>query len=331
MLVLTAVGTAAMTRIAPFAAFFLPLAAVRLTFAAGQGPRFAVLLGLAALAAVEGLVTSKPYSRLNPFMYITAPLMPVEDRPMVSLASERAVLKWLKERAGGSPVLAHFGLSGPILAYCGTPVLLNPKGESASSRSKSRAFLAALYGSEEDFRRFCVKNGAAFFVYGTGYILDESQDGARYSSGSMRLSSDTAAVKLHFRPERLKGFRLVYQNPDFRIFSVDSSTGAAGASSPRPRADGLSGDPVYDIDRFSPKAAPDGTLSLDVAGVIRRMSTHRAELFRARLMARMGQREAAFEAYGRAFAAWPAPGTAQDELDRLSGRPVPIDAAGVRR
>ncbi|MBI5882203.1 MAG: hypothetical protein HZB91_03765 [Elusimicrobia bacterium] len=331
MLVLTAVGTAAMTRIAPFAAFFLPLAAVRLRFAAGSRLRLAVLLGLAALAAVEGLVSSKPYSRLNPFMYLTALLMPVEDRPMVSLADERAVLKWLKERAAGRPVLAHFGLSGPILAYCGTPVLLNPKGESASSRSKSRAFLAALYGSEDGFRRFCAGRGAAFFVYGTGYILDESQDGARYSSGGMRLSADSAAVKFHFYPERLKGFRLVYQNPDFRIFSVDSSTGTSGASSPRPLSGGLPGDPVYDIDRFSPVASPDGTLSLDVGGVIRRMSARRAELFKARLMARMGQREAAFEAYGRAFAAWPAPGTAQDELERLSGRPVPIDAAGVRR
>ncbi|MBI5624340.1 MAG: hypothetical protein HY924_11225 [Elusimicrobia bacterium] len=314
LLVLSAAGTAAMTRIAPFAAFFLCLASARLRFPQGSRLRAAVLAGLALVAAAEGLRTSAPYSRLNPFMLLVAPLMPGEERPTVSLADERGLLRWLKERGAGRPVLAHFGISGQILAYAGAPVLLNPKAESGASRDKIRGFLAALYGGEEGLGRFCAEHGAGLVVYAADYLLDESADGARYGAGGPRLTLDTAAVKLHFRPEKLKGFGLVYQNPAFRVFAVGKGPAASGPSS-------LPGDPVYDLDRFSPKVSEDGTLSLDVAGVLARMKTHRLELFRARLMARMGQREAALEAYGRALAAWPSGSSTREELDRVSGRP----------
>ncbi|MBI4677743.1 MAG: hypothetical protein HY748_09175 [Elusimicrobia bacterium] len=320
---LCALGTAALARIAPFLAFFLCLGAARLRVPTGVGQsptglRLAVLVGLAALAAAEGLRSSAPYSRLNPFMLVTAPLMAEDDRPMVSLSNERQALKWLKERSGGRPVLAHFGISGPILAYSGTPVPLNPKCESASSRRKSLAFLAALYGGVEGFGRFCAEHGAAFFVYGTGYLLDETKDGARYASGSLRLAEGQAVVAFHFHPERLKGFRLVYQNPDFRIFAVDTQWRGPAAEFPQ--------DPVYDLDRFSAKTSPDGTLSLDVAGVLSRMKVHRNELFKARLLAKMGQREAALEAYGRALSVWPSQGgAAREEIERLSGGSIKLD------
>jgi hypothetical protein len=323
MALVSAVGTALIARVAPFLSFFLCLSAARLRLVAGSRFRAAVLAGLALLAVAEGLRTSAPYSRLNVFMLLAAPLVDYDDHPMVSLGNERVVLQWLKERAGGRPVLAH--ISGPIVAYAGAPVLLNPKSESASSRRKGREFLDALFGGQDSFRAYCLRYGAGLFVYNTGFVLDESKDGSRYAFGRMRLSADQAAVLFHFHPERLRGFRLLYQNPDFRIFSVEPSTaGAAAKAAGIPPA--FPRDPVYDIDQYAPRLSPDGTLALDVPGVLSRMKVHRAELFRARLMARMGQSEAAFEAYGRALAAWPAPGAARDEVERLSGRSAPLDA-----
>ncbi|MBI5209309.1 MAG: hypothetical protein HY927_04970 [Elusimicrobia bacterium] len=325
MAALSALGTAMVARLVPFLAFFLCLGSAKLRLEAGSWRRSVVLVAMLLLAGVEGLKTRAPYSRLNVFMMLSAPLAREDNKAGVSVHNERLVLKWLKAWGGGRPVLAHIGISGPILAYSGVPVVLNPKGELALNRRKTQEFLSTLYSSEESFLRFCEKNGAGFFLYNTGYLLDESPDGTRYASGSMGLKADQAVVKFHFHPGALTGFRLAYQNPEFRVFTVGPAD-AGGKKKPSPKeGEGLPKEPVYDIDLFSPRQAPDGTLSLDVAGVLARMRTHRRELFRARFFARLGQREAALDAYNQALAAWPASGGLAEEIERLRGGAIPVE------
>ncbi len=309
MTLLSLAGTAMISRLTPVFAFFLGLSSLRAT------PRRWLAAALLALAVLEGFKSYAPASRLNPFMRLSAPFSGPQRRPVTLLSAEREVLSWLRERGGGKPVLAHFGFSGPILAYAGTPTLLNPKFESASSRRKSLAFMDALYKDEETFHRFCADNGAAYFIYHTGYILDETGDGPRYAAAAMRLSPDAAAVRFHFQPEALKRFRLRYQNEDFRIYATDLS--APSAKVPP--------SPVYDLAQFGPGTEPDGTLRLDVSGALARMSEHRRELFKARLLARLGQNEAALDAYERAFKAWPPDEKLRRETARLQGARVGID------
>lgn len=288
-----AAATAMVARLMPIFIFFFCSAAALAWPRRRKSFGFGLVLALAALECFKSLA---PYSRRDVFMWLSAPFVKTESQPTISFLNERAVLLWLKEHAGpGKPVAAHYGISGPVLAYTASPVLLNPKFESYSSRAKSYGYLRALYSGEEDFFAFCAKNGARYFLYNTGIVLDETPDGSRYGAGETGLRSTDAAVLFHFFPEKLKHFRLVYENPDYRVFEVAKTALAL----PPPR------DPIYDIERYHPQNRPGGVLYLDIPGVLARLRTRREQLLLARLMRQLGQRESALAAYEKSFAAWP--------------------------
>ena len=207
------------------------------------------------------------------------------------------------------PVLANYGLSPSLLTYAGAPILLQPKFESPVIRAKTGEFLNALYSREEDLHAFCRRYGARIFVYSTDDILDETPDGPRYASGRAGLRPDTAAVLFHFHPEKLRRFRLLYQNQDFRVFSVADGEVTQGIPPPP--------EPIYDLEQFEHGVAADGSLRLDTANVIKRLRAHRQGIFLARLLIRMGRGEDALAAYTAAFAAWPPDAQVKDEARRL--------------
>lgn len=307
LLVLYAAGTVMAARLLPLSAFFLCAASLRLPEKALK-KRWAVLL-LAAVAGLEGLKSLAPASRLNPFMAISAAFSSADSHPSASFDNELAAILWAQRRGAGRPVLAAFGLSPSFLAYAESPILLQPKFEARGIRGKTAEFLEALYATEEEFHAFCRKYGAGLFVYTTDVILDETPDGPRYASGSLRLTSQTAAVRFHFHPGSLQLFRLVYENPDFRIYAVD-----AGG---KDRAWTKAPDPIYDIGRYRARTLPDGSLKLDVSGVLSRIRAARFKLFLAKVFARLGKGEEALAAYDESFAAWPADEETVKEAERI--------------
>lgn len=264
---------------------------------------------VACFAVFEGLKSFAPYSRYNVFMRLSAPFMNEQEQPTGSLANELAALRWLRAQAGpGKPVLAHYGISGQILVYTDSPVLLNPKFEAGRLRAKCAEYLEALFSTEEDFHRFAKKYGALFYVYSTENVLDQSKDGMRYIAGRKALAADSAVAGFHFFPQKLKYFRLAYQNPDFRIYSLEEK---------RPGIPSLPHDPIYDINQYQAKTLEDGTLQLDTAGVLARVGESRRQIFLARILARMGQPDAALSAYEKAFSAWPPDAQARQDAERL--------------
>ncbi|MBI5631514.1 MAG: hypothetical protein HY921_11600 [Elusimicrobia bacterium] len=292
LLILYGLGTVLVSRLLPFAVFLLPAAALRLPGRRRQSAGLAAFFAFVALA--EGFKAAAPASPLNPFMRLSASLSREESQPGLSWNNEKDLLDWLKARKGAEPVLASYGLSASILAYAEKPVLLQPKFEAPEIRAKTMEFLKALYSGEEEFAAYCKKYQAALFVYGADMILDETPDGPRYASGSMGLKPDTAAVLFHFHPERLKHFRLLSQNEDFRVYEA----GRGSAETPAPA-------PIYDISYYNPRVAPDGALKLDVAGVLRRRRARELKLFLARVLVRLGRRREALRLYEEASAAWP--------------------------
>lgn len=303
---LCAAGTALVARLLPFFVFFFGLSAIRPP--SGRRPRAALAWGLCVIALLEGLKSFAPSSRRNVFMWLSAPFVNTQSQPPVLFRNELHALQWLKAHAGpGQPVLAHYGISGPILAYTGSPVLLNPKYESAGIRAKSMEYLEALYSNEDAFYAFFRKNQAHYFLYNTGAVLDQTKDSSLYGAGRKDLRPDDAAVMFHFHPERSKRFRLVYSNPDFRVFS----------DRPEDKAPPYAKEPIYDIDQFDPRVLPDGSLRLDIPGVLKRIRDSRLLLFEARLRTGMGDLEGAFGAYERAFAAWPPDAETRQEAERL--------------
>lgn len=218
------------------------------------------------------------------------------------------MLEWLRRRGERRPTAANFGVSAALLAYGEVPVLLHPKFETEAVRLKTAEYLAALYGSEEDLFAYCRRYGAGLLLHSGDAALDESKDGPRYMSGARALSESSAAFRLQFDAPRLKRFRLLYENEDFRVFDVGVSTRPLYAGEP---------DPIYDLAQFSPVRREDGTVALDVQGALSRRSDARMQVALARVYVTMKLGRHALAAYDNAFALWPPTTALREEALRL--------------
>ena len=308
LLVIYLAGAILILRLTPFLAFLLCAAAVRLPRRWLRGIWLSGLVFL--LAALEGAKTLLPTSPFNPFLRLSAAWTGTNSHTGVTYPNLLDLIRWLRIHGGPDrPVLANFGLSASLLTYAGSPIVLQPKFEAPGIRAKTLRFLQSLYSGEPEFLAFCRRNGAALFVYAAEDILDESPGGPRYASGDLRLRPDSAAVLFQFHPQRLKGFRLLHENPDFRVFAVSDQPAQAG---PLPAQD-----PVYDLSRFSPVTGADGSLHLDVAAVNGRIAAGRRYLFVARIMAQAGRGEDALSFYDAAAAAWPLDEDSRQESGRV--------------
>ncbi|MDO8804719.1 MAG: hypothetical protein Q7R35_09805 [Elusimicrobiota bacterium] len=304
LLLIYAVGTVLVRRLAPVLAFFICLASLRR--GGGRSNTIRLAAGLAALAFFESLKTAAPQSPLNLVMPLAAYLTPAGGQPEVSIVDERSMLEWLRRHGEARPVAAGFGVSAAVLAYTPSPVLLQPKFESAAIRGKSAEYLRALYSDEDAFLAFCRKYGAKLFVYCVVGVLDETADGSRYMAGTTVLNESMAAVRFHFFPEKLRHFRLLYEDNGFRIFAV----GEPGAAHAARR-------PVYDLALFAPRRAEGGRLTIDAAGAVRRMGDSEHKLLLAGIYFRTGRPEKALALYEEAFSIWPPDERLKLNYDRL--------------
>jgi tetratricopeptide (TPR) repeat protein len=80
------------------------------------------------------------------------------------------------------------------------------------------------------------------FVYHSDIALNGRPMSTRYIAGAIPLKTDCAAFLLHFVPDKLKHFTLIFQNPLYRVFKV----GARTAYDERE----IKYEPIYDLDNF---------------------------------------------------------------------------------
>lgn len=285
-------GALMVSRLIPMAAFFVGLSALRL---ADKRRRLALWL-FCGIAALEAFKLLAPASRLNPAMWLAAPLARMEYGVPSTFRHELSLLRWLKANAGpGRPALAGIGVSGSILAYADTPTVINPKFEALPIRRKVADYLSALTADEAALHDFCARHEAAFVVHATADLLDETTDGTRYLAGRRDLNADMPLYLLHFRPEALTRFTLVYENADFRVFSVGVST--------RPwKAPPLA---VYDARMFEPEYGPGKAVRLKTGTALARMHRSRHQLVLAAMLARAGRHEESVLRYDEAASQWP--------------------------
>ena len=78
----------------------------------------------------------------------------------------------------------------------------------------------ALYAPEEQLYKLCVEAGINFILYRIDGVLDVSKYGPAYAVGLMRVAERSAAVRMHFSPQTLDHFNLVYENDNYRLFRV---------------------------------------------------------------------------------------------------------------
>lgn len=111
---------------------------------------------------------------------------------------QNALVDWLEENTEGQPVLANFGISGPILAYAGNSVVLHPKFETNRIRERVRQYGEALFKkTEKELKQWADKFGVQYLVFSPGEFYPEMINlQMRYMVDAIEPSPESAAYKL---------------------------------------------------------------------------------------------------------------------------------------
>lgn len=132
------------------------------------------------------------------------------------------LINWIRENtAEDSVILAPCKISPLIRTYTERAVNLTPLFESKDLRDKVKEFQYALFDKEEAFTDFCLKHGVNYVVYTMETILDDSINSDRYLADRLSLNEEMTAYKMHFLPDKLKNFILVYENERFRVYKIN--------------------------------------------------------------------------------------------------------------
>jgi tetratricopeptide (TPR) repeat protein len=138
------------------------------------------------------------------------------------------LIEWFRNNtAEDEAVLAEFPVSTALLAYAGRPVVLHALFEGVN-RYRFREFSFALIGDEKQLYDLMKKYKARYFVYSAHFLLrTDNNMSYRYTADAMKIDKGWTLYKMHFHPERLKRFVLIYQNSAFRVFRLVEQGGRA--------------------------------------------------------------------------------------------------------
>jgi len=209
-------------RLSAVAVFFLSVAAGGCAY--GLRPRRSglaaiCLLPVTLLLGYEFLHMGEPTLLVRTLRRIAGPR---ERFAVYAWQSNRVqVARWIAENTPPDAVIAsRFSAAPLVLTYANRAIALQPKFEAAGIRRKVREFNEALYSTEEALAAFCEQYGVTHFLFDFWNALELGPDSPRYVGDALRLSTRTPAYEMQFAPERLKRFRLTYQNFCYRLYKL---------------------------------------------------------------------------------------------------------------
>lgn len=120
------------------------------------------------------------------------------------------------------PVLATPEIASFLLGFTGRTALFVPGIESEETADKTCRLMSAFYGDESKLYSVCDSLGIKYVVYSIDILLDASRNSPAYLAGvePRRRGEASLAYEMHFHPENLEYFRLVYENDNYRLFEV---------------------------------------------------------------------------------------------------------------
>lgn len=154
------------------------------------------------------------------------------------------VVRYIKFKTPENSIfLSSFGVGPLIFTYAQRAIVLQPKFEVKGSQKLVKDFFDAIYNSEENFYNLCKKWKVNYFLYDVKILLDNSTNGARWIAGKTKIHQNSSAFLMHYFPQRLKHFQLVYQNSFYRLYRVLSSNEI-------PVSKDFLYQPIYDLKTF---------------------------------------------------------------------------------
>lgn len=135
--------------------------------------------------------------------------------------TDRELVRFIATRTSvRESVLAPDDLSALLLAFTGRTVVALPGSTSQQTAERSVALKRALYDSEETLFEACRAQEIDYVVYSIDVLLGTGRYSPRHLAGVQTIDPASIAYKMHFDPESLQRFTLLYENDHYRLFQV---------------------------------------------------------------------------------------------------------------
>ena len=121
------------------------------------------------------------------------------------------------------PMLANFGISGTVLTYTGTPIVLHPKFETPGIRQRVREFYEHLYlKPEKEFRDWAVAHKARYYLHRkNSFAGKDLRNSPPYMVNALEPPPEASWHVLENSPERAEWFvPLRLDHPLYRLYRV---------------------------------------------------------------------------------------------------------------
>jgi hypothetical protein len=160
------------------------------------------------IARATGAANRDPYS----FLWVS---FENTDRELVRFVATRTSVH--------DAFLAPDDLSALLRAFTGRSVVALPGAMSKKPAARHVAMTRAIYGTEEELYETCRTTHIDYVVYSIDVLLDTGRYSPRYLAGVAAVDPASIAYKMHFEPESLQRFTLLYENDHYRLFSVSGT------------------------------------------------------------------------------------------------------------
>ncbi|MEJ2721532.1 MAG: hypothetical protein P8181_10410 [bacterium] len=148
--------------------------------------------------------------------------------PWVSVGNaDRGMARYLFTRTSArhDVVLATPEQSSLVSTFIGRGTVLVPGVDTQNMADRVTGDMANCYADEDSLYARCRGMGITYVLYSIDMVLDTSRYSPLYLAGLESYDPSSAvAYRMHFAPESLRWFSLVFENDNYRLFRVTPET-----------------------------------------------------------------------------------------------------------
>jgi tetratricopeptide (TPR) repeat protein len=183
----------------------------------------ACVVAAVMLMAMQSLV---PAGKTNP-THIAASILGMSTEPVdgflwLSIGdADRDLVRHVVSRTSVKDVfVAPPATSALLVGFCGRNAVLTSGVPTVEAMQRTGGYMTKYFDHEDELFGVCDAYGIRYVLYSIDLLLDTSNDSPRYAAGLREVDKESLVYKMHFEPESLEHFNLVYQNDNYRLFRV---------------------------------------------------------------------------------------------------------------
>jgi hypothetical protein len=138
--------------------------------------------------------------------------------------TDKSLIRFLSTRTSvQESILAPNDLSAVLLAFSGRTSVMLPGTTSRLATNRNVDLMRGFYRDEDSFYQLCQQEKVDYVLYSVDMLLDGGAYSPVYTSGISGLTPGAIAARMHFQPESLRHFTLLYENEHYRLFKVSDT------------------------------------------------------------------------------------------------------------